>query len=63
MGWTVATLPIPGDWITARRPLAELAERRHQGQSISAGEYSTLVADAYGIPMRHLEPLLRWNAP
>jgi len=62
MGWTVATLPIPREWHAARGNLAELARRRNRGEAIADDEHSTVVADAYGIPMRHLEPLVRWNA-
>lgn len=61
MGWTVATLPIPNDWINARRTLADIARRRNRGESIAADDLNTAIADTYGIPMRHLEPLLRWN--
>jgi hypothetical protein len=63
MGWTVASLPVPKEWATARVALAELARRRQRGEPICVDEHSTTVADAYGIPMRHLEPLVRWNAP
>lgn len=62
MGWTVASLPIPREWHTARNSLVRLARRRQAGESICADEHSTTVSDAYGIPMRHLEPLVRWNS-
>ena len=63
MGWTVATLPVPSDWASARIPLARLARRRAAGETISTDEHHTVVADAYDIPVRHLDPLIRWFNP
>ncbi|MBL0169996.1 MAG: N-6 DNA methylase [Gemmatimonadaceae bacterium] len=63
MGWTVATLPVPTNWTTARYPLADLGRRRAAGESIAVDQYESAIAAAYGIPLRHLEPLMRWALP
>jgi hypothetical protein len=60
LGWTVATLPIPADWPIARVALAELGRRRAQYTAGEPLEQTAVVADAYGIPLRQLEPLLHW---
>lgn len=63
MGWTVATLPIPADWTVARVALAELGRQRAANTAGTRLEQTAIVADAYGIPLRHLEPLLAWSHP
>lgn len=65
MGWTVATLPVPDNWLVARIALADFA-RRHQHRllvhdAVRDEEHTTLIADAYGIPVRSLQPLVRWT--
>ena len=63
MGWTVATLPVPTNWCSARLALADLGRRRALGEPISIDEQDIVVADAYDIPARYLEPLIRWFNP
>ncbi len=59
LGWTVASLPLPPDWPTARAALADVGRRLDHGQ-LSPDEHTDLVADAYGIPVTRLQPLLDW---
>lgn len=65
MGWTVATLPVPNNWLVARIALADFARRHPAALSVHDAmrdeEHLTVVADAYGIPVRSLEPLVRWT--
>jgi hypothetical protein len=61
MGWTVATLPIPRRWESARVALADLSRRRSAGHDVTTDEITDCVADVYEIPMQSLEPLLRWS--
>ena len=60
LGWTVATMPIPQHWLSARHTLAEYWKEHADGTARDPFEHSAVVADAFGIPLRHLEPLLRW---
>ena len=62
MGWTVATLPIPADWVAARVALAALGRRRIAGEPVSDQEHLEVVTTAYGISVAAVQPLLRWFA-
>lgn len=62
LGWTVATLPTPPDWTTARTILADLTKRRAQGEPVSSGDELAALAQVYGVPQRLLLPLLEWSA-
>jgi hypothetical protein len=59
LGWTVASLPLPPDWPSARTTLANLG-RRLSKESLSPDEHTDIVADIYGIPVARLHPLLEW---
>jgi hypothetical protein len=63
MGWTIASLPIPADWISVRLPLAIAGRRIANGDTVSHDEHVAIVADAYGIPVQRLLPLLEWSKP
>lgn len=63
LGWTVASLPMPANWLTARITLAELGVRLASSSTVTPEEQIDIVADAYGIPVASLQPLLDWNAP
>ena len=63
LGWTVATLPIPSNWPSARIALAQLGQRRAGGEAVANEEADVVVTDAYDIPARHLDPLYRWFNP
>ncbi|MEP6766116.1 MAG: hypothetical protein ABJB66_17510, partial [Gemmatimonadaceae bacterium] len=60
LGWTVAALPVPADWESARNRLAEFSRRQRSVNPPSAEEHVVVTADAYGIPVRSLTPLLEW---
>lgn len=60
LGWTVAALPVPADWPEARPALAEFGRRQHSGGTVSPEEHTALTAQAYGVPLRQLTPLLEW---
>ncbi|HEY0929085.1 MAG TPA: N-6 DNA methylase [Gemmatimonas sp.] len=63
LGWTVASLPLPANWPTARRLLAPLGQRLHNGQLESLPQPAALdatVAAAYGLTVDQLQPLLDW---
>jgi hypothetical protein len=61
MGWTIASLPIPPDWLATRLPLAIAGRRIANGDHLDRDELTALVADAYGIPLQLLLPLLEWS--
>jgi hypothetical protein len=61
MGWTIASVPIPADWISVRLPLAVAGRRLCAGDTVTHDEHIALIADAYGIPQQRLLPLLEWN--
>jgi hypothetical protein len=52
IAWTVALVPVPRDWARARELLAPHVEH---------GADLGLVADAYALSARELEPLVRWT--
>ena len=64
MGWTVSTLPVPRDWANVRSTLAQLARSAHAAHDPRPADgpgdarYVDALADAYGVPMQELEPLL-----
>jgi len=62
LGWTVASLPIPADWMNARSDLALLGQRLVSRTGVSEQEQTEVTADAFGIPVASLQPLLDWNS-
>ena len=62
LGWTVAALPVPADWPSARSKLAEFSRRQNTSAPPSPEEHVVVTADAYGVPVRSLIPLLEWVA-
>jgi hypothetical protein len=63
LGWTVATLPVPHDWLRARSLLAPIGQRLARHESVPIHEHDQAVADAYDVPLRLLTPLLEWYTP
>ncbi|MDQ6611549.1 MAG: hypothetical protein M3Y64_03875, partial [Gemmatimonadota bacterium] len=60
LGWTVAALPIPADWPSARRKLADFSRRQQMPLPPSPEAHVAVTADAYGIPVQSITPLLEW---
>ncbi len=63
LGWTVASLPVPHDWLRARTLLAPIGRRLAKHEHVPITEHDLAVADAYDVPLRHLTPLLEWYTP
>ena len=63
LGWTVAALPVPHDWLRARTLLAPIGQRLARHETVPIDEHDQAVADAYDVPLRHLTPLLDWYTP
>ncbi|MCA0374851.1 MAG: SAM-dependent methyltransferase [Gemmatimonadetes bacterium] len=61
LGWTVSSLPIPADWEHAERLLAPLGRRLARG--ITPPDLDQVVADAYGLTLASLAPLLEPELP
>jgi hypothetical protein len=61
LGWTVAALPTPADWLRARTLLAPIGRRRALGDPPSPQEHIAVVASAYGLDPAALTPLLAWQ--
>ena len=60
LAWTVALLPLPGDWTRARTVLAPLAERALLDDVPSDEELILAACSAYRIRREHVAPLLAW---
>ncbi|WP_411279132.1 Eco57I restriction-modification methylase domain-containing protein [Gemmatimonas sp.] len=63
LGWTVAALPVPHDWLRARTLLAPVGQRLAKHEHVPINEHDLAVADAYDVPLRQLTPLLDWYTP
>ncbi|WP_373059631.1 Eco57I restriction-modification methylase domain-containing protein [Gemmatimonas sp.] len=63
LGWTVAALPVPHDWLRARTLLAPIGQRLAKHEHVPIDEHDLAVADAYDVPLRQLTPLLDWYTP
>ena len=61
LGWTVALMPLPADWPTARHVLAPIAERAMNGEPPDPDTLLAAVLEAYHLDESEVEPLLLWN--
>ncbi len=61
LGWTVAVLPLPPDWLHARTALADISRYTASGHTLSADDHISATADAYGVSVASMQPLLDWN--
>ena len=61
LGWTVGLMPLPADWLLARRILAPLAEQAMSGETPAADTLLTAVLEAYQLREDEVEPLLLWD--
>lgn len=62
LGWTVALMPVPLNWSSARRILAPIAERASGGDAPGADTLLAASLRAYGLRESEVEPLLLWNS-
>jgi hypothetical protein len=60
LAWTVAMLPIPSDWDSARALLAPLARDAIAGNPPLPALLTSTVARAYGLIEARVQPLLTW---
>ncbi len=60
LGWTVGLLPVPSDWPRARGILAPIGRAAATAPPADSA-LNAAVADAYGLPIERLEPLLAWT--
>jgi hypothetical protein len=63
LGWTMALLPLPGDWERARMVLRPLAARAAEGRPPDDGELLEACLDAAHLRHRDVAPLLGWMLP
>jgi hypothetical protein len=61
LGWTLALLPVPADWLRARDILAPLAAAAAAGHPPSAIELVDACVAAYGIDKSFAAPLVAWS--
>ena len=61
LGWTVARLPIPGDWDRARDVLAPLGRRGVGGETIGGDELLDAAVRAYRIRASVARALVEWT--
>lgn len=61
MGWTVATLPVPRQWISVRTMLAAYARRNPAHTASSTREYLELMCRVYDLPADSVLPFVQWG--
>jgi hypothetical protein len=61
LGWTVGLLPLPADWARARVLLGPIGGDAVAGKEPEDSALTLAVADAYGLPIDRLQPLLAWT--
>ena len=60
LAWTVELLPVPREWVRARRILAPLAERALLGQPPTDSELLAAACHAYRLKHEDVAPLVAW---
>lgn len=60
MAWTVACLPLPGNWARAREVLAPIGAAAVHGSPPGDAELLEAACQAYGVGARALAPLVEW---
>ncbi len=61
LGWTLALLPVPQDWMHARDVLAPLGAAARQGRPPSNHELLDACLSAYGVSRSLVAPLVAWS--
>lgn len=62
LGWTLALLPVPTNWLRARDALAPIAAAARDGHPPTDLELLDACLDAYGISRSLVAPLVAWGA-
>jgi hypothetical protein len=60
LGWTMARLPLPADWTTARAMLAPIGRRARSGAVVSHAELHEVSLRALHLGASTVEPLMTW---
>lgn len=60
LGWTVGLLPLPKEWARAREVLGPVGARAAAGDAPADDALTAYVAEAYGVSVDALGPLLMW---
>jgi hypothetical protein len=60
LGWTMALLPVPRDWLRARELLVSLTERARAGSPASADELLEVACQAYRVRRSDIAALVTW---
>jgi len=61
LGWTMARLPLPADWPTARAVLANIGRAAREGRQPSTAELHEASLRAFRTQGALMEPLLTWT--
>ena len=62
MGWTMSILPVPSDWIRARKILAPIGEQATAGNPPHPDDLLEFVLDSYRLHRRDVHELLSWTS-
>jgi hypothetical protein len=62
LAWTVGLLPLPVNWPRARALLSPIGRVAAEGAPPADAALTLAVADAYGVALDKLEPLLTWTS-
>jgi hypothetical protein len=61
LGWTLALLPLPDDWLRARDVLAPLGAAARDGHPPTSHDLMDACLEAYGVSRSLVAPLVAWN--
>ncbi len=61
MGWTLSLLPLPRDWVKARRILAPIGMEAVRGSIPLEEDVMRVVLCAYGLTSDEVAPLIEWS--
>jgi hypothetical protein len=61
MGWTMSLLPLPKDWVRARRILGPIGIAASEGAPPHPDDLTRAVLDAYRLSRSDVDELLEWN--
>jgi hypothetical protein len=61
LGWTLALLPVPADWLRARDILAPLGDAASAGRAPTSHELIDACVAAYEVDASSVAPLIAWS--